>query len=162
MDLRHLARNVLRALPCKFLSSACLEHSSEAALRADWSLVWARAAPPGTKRPVRRTPISMVRITVSFRGRDLQKLKTPANAWGSYPILTKVAPPKAAPAASRALEPRPLPTPARQKRPAISLTGMLRGAGGDSSATGGGKSCRQARGKTIRQEDRRSLQRESP
>ena len=44
ISFSHFLRNVLRFLPCSPFSSACFEHSSEAALRAVWgafSFVWA-------------------------------------------------------------------------------------------------------------------------
>src|SRR5262249_25955476 len=107
MDLRHLARNVLRALPCKFLSSACLEHSRGGTARG---LV--RGLGQGGAAGNEEAGEENANKHGAHNG-FLSRTGPAANEnarqrLGFIPDPNKSRAPKAAPAASRALEPRPL------------------------------------------------------
>src|SRR5262249_2508014 len=68
--LRHFERKLLRALPCKPFSSACFEHSIEAALRAEGSLLCAHAAPAVAMSPVRRMASIEMRMAIDLSRTD--------------------------------------------------------------------------------------------
>src|SRR5262245_8624000 len=68
--LRHFERKLLRALPCKPFSSACFEHSIEAALRAEGSLLCAHAGAAMAMSPVRSMARNEVRMAIDLSRTD--------------------------------------------------------------------------------------------
>jgi hypothetical protein len=80
--LMHFERKLLRALPCKPFSSACFEHSSEAALR----VVCAAAEPVVASSPMTRMARIGLRIAFYLWRHDRRAQQTtPSNTFGSPP-----------------------------------------------------------------------------